>query len=245
MAVKILVGTSGWSYEHWRERFYPRELAKSRWLEFYSSSFNTVELNASFYHLPTEKAFTNWRSTTRDDFVFAVKVSRYITHIKKLRDCDEPIRNFLSRAGLLEGKLGPLLYQLPPNLHRNDELLEVFIDFLPQELKHVFEFRHDSWHTPEVFRLLRRYNAGFCIYDMPDYTTPVEVTADFAYIRFHGSKHMYGGCYSDEELDDWVQKLSKVAQAVNAVYVYFNNDIDGFAVTNAEALLKKLQADSA
>ena len=241
MPAVTYVGTSGWSYEHWRERFYPRELAKSRWLEFYSSSFSTVELNASFYHLPTEKAFANWRSATHDDFVFAVKVSRYITHIKKLRDCDEPIQNFLSRARLLEGKLGPLLYQLPPGLHRNDELLEAFIKLLPQELSHVFEFRHDSWHTQEVLRLLRRYNAGFCIYDMPDYTTPVETTADFAYIRFHGSKHMYGGCYSDEELDVWAQKLSSVAQAVDKVYVYFNNDIDGFAVTNAEALLRKLQ----
>ena len=241
MKAKIYVGTSGWVYDHWRERFYPRELAKSKWLGFYSRSYSTVELNNSFYHLPTEKAFTSWRESTPDEFTFAVKVSRYITHVKRLKDCGEPVENFLNRARLLEQKLGPLLYQLPPGLHRNDRLLEDFLTLLPRDRKHVFEFRHDSWHTRDVFDIMRRYNAGFCIYDMPEYTTPVEVTADFAYVRFHGSRLMYGGCYSDEELGEWAQRIANSVQAVKEVYIYFNNDIDGFALANASTLLRNLR----
>jgi len=240
MSAKIWVGTSGWHYDHWRERFYPRELPKPKWLEFYSRSFATVELNNSFYHLPSEKAFASWRDSSPQSFAFAVKVSRFITHLKKLRDAEEPLTNFLSRAKLLDRKLGPLLYQLPPNLHRNERLLESFLSMLPSSLSHVFEFRHQSWLVQEVFSLLRRYNIGFCIFDMPDFTTPIEVTADFAYIRFHGSSMMYGGCYSDEELTDWAQRIAGLAQDVKAVYAYFNNDAEGFAVSNALTLMRKL-----
>lgn len=240
MSAKIWVGTSGWHYDHWRERFYPRELPKPKWLEFYSRSFATVELNNSFYHLPSEKAFASWRDSSPQSFAFAVKVSRFITHLKKLRDAEEPLTNFLSRAKLLEEKLGPLLYQLPPNLHRNEQLLESFLSMLPSRLSHVFEFRHQSWLVQEVFSLLRRYNIGFCIFDMPDFITPIEVTADFAYIRFHGSSMMYGGCYSDEELTDWAQRIAGLAQDVKAVYAYFNNDAEGFAVSNALTLMRKL-----
>lgn len=244
MAADYYIGTSGWHYDHWRERFYPKDLGKPKWLEFYSRSFDTVELNNSFYHLPSEKAFANWRDSTPENFRFAVKVSRFITHIKKLKDCEEPLANFLNRARLLEGKLGPLLYQLPPNLHRNDGMLEAFLALLPGDLSHVFEFRHESWHTGEVFSLLRRYNAGLCIYDMPDYTTPVEATGDFAYIRFHGSEHMYGGCYSDEELSNWAQRIAGLGSGVKSVYIYFNNDIEGFAVTNARTLHRMLTETS-
>lgn len=240
MSAKIWVGTSGWHYDHWRERFYPRELPKPKWLEFYSRSFATVELNNSFYRLPSEKAFASWRDYSSQSFAFAVKVSRFITHLKKLRDAEEPLTNFLSRAKLLEEKLGPLLYQLPPNLHRNEQLLESFLSMLPSSLSHVFEFRHQSWLVQEVFSLLRRYNIGFCIFDMPDFITPIEVTADFAYIRFHGSSMMYGGCYSDEELTDWAQRIAGLAQDVKAVYAYFNNDAEGFAVSNALTLMRKL-----
>lgn len=240
MSAKIWVGTSGWHYDHWRERFYPRELPKPKWLEFYSRSFATVELNNSFYRLPSEKAFASWRDSSPQSFAFAVKVSRFITHLKKLRDAEEPLTNFLSRAKLLEEKLGPLLYQLPPNLHRNEQLLESFLSMLPSRLSHVFEFRHQSWLVQEVFSLLRRYNIGFCIFDMPDFITPIEVTADFAYIRFHGSSMMYGGCYSDEELTDWAQRIAGLAQDVKAVYAYFNNDAEGFAVSNALTLMRKL-----
>ena len=187
MTPRYYIGTSGWHYDHWQGRFYPEGLRKPKWLEFYSRSFSTVELNNSFYHLPTEKAFGTWRSATPDSFRFAVKVSRYITHIKKLKDSEEPLQNFLARATLLGGKLGPLLYQLPPGLHRDDVLLESFLSLLPRHLVNVFEFRHDSWHDQGVLDLLQRYNAGFCIFDMPDLTTQPAVTADFVYVRFHGT----------------------------------------------------------
>ena len=240
MAADYYIGTSGWHYDHWRERFYPKDLARPKWLEFYSRSFDTVELNNSFYHLPSEKAFGTWRDGTPEGFAFAVKANRYITHIKKLKDMEEPVATFLGRARLLEGKLGPLLYQLPPNVHRNDWLLESFLSLLPRDLMHVFEFRHESWLVREVLDLLRRYNAGFCIFDMPDLTTPIEATADFAYARFHGSTSMYDGCYSEGELTDWAKRISALAGEARRVYVYFNNDAQGFAIRNALTLREKL-----
>jgi len=217
------------------------ELPKSKWLEFYACSFSTVELNNSFYHLPSEKAFANWRDSSPQGFVYAVKVSRFITHIKKLRNVEEALEKFLERARLLGGKLGPLLYQLPPSLHRNDSVLELFLSMLPRDLSHVFEFRHESWLDKGVFDLLRKYNAGFCIYDMPDLTTPLEVTADFVYVRFHGSTSLYGGSYSDEELSGWAKNISKLARGKKAVYIYFNNDDEAFAVQNALTLAQMLK----
>jgi uncharacterized protein YecE (DUF72 family) len=237
---KYYVGTSGWHYDHWRERFYPKELPKRRWLEFYTQRFSTVELNNSFYHLPSEKAFAGWRDSCPDNFVYAVKVSRLITHFKKLRNVAEPFQNFLDRARILGNALGPLLYQLPPNLRRDDSRLEDFLSTLPSDLSHVFEFRHGSWLTQGVFDLLRRYNVGFCVFDMPDFATPVEVTADFAYVRFHGASSLYGGSYSDEDLGDWANRLAGLGADTRAVYVFFNNDAEAFAVANALTLRKKL-----
>lgn len=239
-SAKYYVGTSGWHYDHWRDRFYPRELPKRKWLQFYAQSFSTVELNNSFYQLPAENSFANWRDSSPEDFVFAVKVSRLITHLKKLKDVAGPLQNFLDRARVLGGALGPLLYQLPGNLHRNDSRLEAFVSMLPGDLSHVFEFRHESWFDQGVFDLLRRHNMGFCIYDMPDITTPLEVTAGFAYVRFHGSSAMYGSSYSDEELNDWARKLAILGASVKTVYVFFNNDAEAFAVSNALALERKL-----
>jgi uncharacterized protein YecE (DUF72 family) len=241
MRAKYYVGTSGWHYEHWRGRFYPLELPKSKWLEFYARSFTTVELNNSFYNLPSEKAFANWGNSSPDGFVYAVKVSRFITHIKKLRNVGEALEKFLERAKLLGGKLGPLLYQLPPGMHRNDQVLEAFLSILPRELSHVFEFRHESWLDKGVFDLLHKYNAGFCIYDMPNFTTPLEATADFVYVRFHGSTWLYGGSYSDEELTKWAKEISKLARGKKAVYIYFNNDAEAFAVQNARTLERMIK----
>jgi uncharacterized protein YecE (DUF72 family) len=230
------IGTSGWHYEHWRGRFYPPELPKSKWLDFYSRYFSTVELNNSFYRLPSESTFANWRDSSPANFTFAVKVSRFITHIKKLRNAKEPVENFLSHARFLKSKLGPFLYQLPPNMKRNDEVLEDFLSILPLGLLHVFEFRNQSWLSEEVFDILRRHGVGFCIYDMPDFTTPLITTADFAYIRFHGSTWMYGGCYSDEELKEWAEKIARLTEGLSAVYIYFNNDTEAFAIRNARTL---------
>lgn len=238
------IGTSGWHYDHWRGRFYPEKLSKTRWLEFYAKHFTTVELNNSFYRLPSENAFANWRDSSPAGFTFATKVSRFITHIKRLKNTQEAMETFLSRAKILEDKLGPLLYQLPPNMHRNDGILEAFVSGLPQGIKHVIEFRHQSWFEEEIFKILRRYNIGFCVFDMPDLDCPVVATADFAYMRFHGSTWLYGSCYSDKELADWVKRLTNLAINLKAIYIYFNNDAEAFAVRNALTLRDYLQKAS-
>lgn len=240
MEARYHIGTSGWHYDHWRVVFYPTGLSKPRWLGFYADHFATVELNNSFYHLPSEKAFANWHDSSPANFTFAVKVSRFITHIKRLRNAEEPLQNFLARARGLRGKLGPLLYQLPPSMKRNDEVLEAFLSLLPGELDHVVEFRHESWLSDEVFDILHHHNVGLCVFDMPALTCPLVATADLAYIRFHGSAGLYWSCYSDEELKEWAQRISRLAERVKKVYIYFNNDAEGFAVRNAMTLTRYL-----
>jgi uncharacterized protein YecE (DUF72 family) len=238
--MRLQVGTSGWMYDHWRGEFYPAELPKSKWLSYYVQHFSTVELNSSFYHLPSEKAFGTWRDKAPDGFVYAVKVSRYITHLKKLRDVEEPLETFVSRARLLGDKLGPLLYQLPPGLKRNVAVLEDFLKLLPGDLQHVFEFRNESWFDDEVYALLRKYRAGFCVYDLPGTTTPLVATADFAYVRFHGSVGLYDSCYTDDELRSWAKKIARLGKGLSVVYVYFNNDSHAFAIRNARDLRRLL-----
>ncbi len=236
MSAQYYVGCSGWHYEHWRGLHYPEELPRSKWLSFYARQFNTVELNNSFYRLPSEKAFTTWRESTPDNFVFAVKASRFITHIKRLRDAGSAVEEFLSRADLLGRKLGTLLYQLPPSMKRNDEVLQGFLSSLPQKHQHVVEFRHESWIDEAVFDVLRRHNVGLCVFDMPGFSCPVVATSDFAYVRFHGSEALYSSCYSDEELSRWAERIAGLGQNVSASYIYFNNDAMAFAVENATTL---------
>jgi uncharacterized protein YecE (DUF72 family) len=238
---RYFIGTSGWHYDDWRGRFYPAKLPKTKWLDFYTRHFPTLELNNSFYRLPSERAFNNWYDSSPPEFVFAVKVSRFITHIKRLKDCDEALENFISRGRLLKEKLGPLLYQLPPGLRRDDGLLEAFLPKLPEGIKHVIEFRHASWLSEEVYSLLRRYNIGFCIFDMPGLTSPLITTANFAYIRFHGRDSLYSSCYPDEELAEWARKIASLTEKLESVYVYFNNDIQGFALKNAVTLSELLE----
>jgi len=234
------VGTSGWHYDHWKWLFYPEKLAKPKWLEFYGQHFTTVELNNSFYRLPSETAFVNWRESSPKGFVFAVKVSRFITHIKRLKNVEEPLQNFLSRADFLQDKLGPLLYQLPPNMKRNDETLEAFLSMLPCQYHHVLEFRHESWIDDSVFDVLRRHNVGLCVFDMLDFTCPLVATADFAYVRFHGSAGLYASCYSDEELSGWAKRIAELETNLNTVYIYFNNDAEAYAVKNAKMINQML-----
>jgi uncharacterized protein YecE (DUF72 family) len=190
--------------------------------------------------LPSERAFVNWKQTSPNDFVFAVKVSRFITHIKRLKNVEEPLRNFLARADFLQGKLGPLLYQLPPAMKRDDETLEAFLSILPRQYSHVFEFRHKSWSDDSVFNILKRYDAGLCVFDMPGFTCPVVATADFAYVRFHGSTGLYWSCYSDKELSNWARKIAELDRNLKTVYVYFNNDAGAYAVNNAKTLAQLL-----
>jgi uncharacterized protein YecE (DUF72 family) len=239
--VKIYIGTSGWIYKHWRKVFYPEGLPQTKWLEFYTQHFSTVEINNTFYQLPSEKTFTGWRERSSPDFAYAVKISRFITHLKKLRNVEEALGNFFSRAQLLGEKLGPLLYQLPPNMPRNDAVLGDFLQLLLPGLHHVFEFRHESWFDEEIFDLLHKHKAGFCIFDMPDLTTPVIATTDFAYIRFHGSSGLYSSCYADTELEEWAERIGSLGKDLKAIYIYFNNDAEGFAISNAKTLREKFR----
>jgi len=238
---RYYIGTSGWHYDDWRGRFYPEKLPKTQWLEFYARYFPTLELNNTFYRLPKETVFNKWYDSSPDGFIFSVKVSRFITHIKRLQDCDEALSNFMSRVALLKEKLGPLLYQLPPGLHRDDDILINFLANLPRELKHAIEFRHESWLTEDVFDILRQHKVGFCVFDMPSLTSPLAATADFAYIRFHGSDSLYSSCYTDEEMADWAEKIAKLAENLESVYIYFNNDIAGYALQNAATIRKYLE----
>ncbi len=239
---RLHAGTSGWMYDDWRGRFYPPDIPKTKWFSHYARHFSTVELNYSFYRLPSEKSLRTWRERAPDGFIYALKVSRYITHLKRLRDAGEPLRTFVSRARLLGDKLGPLLYQLPPDFKRSDALLEAFLALLPEDLSHVFEFRHDSWFDDAVYALLRRHRAAFCVYDLPGTTTPLVSTANFAYVRFHGSTGLYYSCYSDGELQSWAGRIARLGQGLSAVYAYFNNDTQACAIRNARRLRELLSS---
>jgi uncharacterized protein YecE (DUF72 family) len=241
---QYLVGTSGWHYDHWRDVFYPPGLPRSRWLGYYCRSFASVEVNNTFYRLPTERAFLSWKKASPRRFLFAVKASRLITHVKRLKEAQEPLNVFLARTRLLAERLGPILFQMPPQMRRDDVRLESFLKVLPPNLQFVFEFRHSSWLVDEVFELLREYRSGFCIYDMPDLTTPVVATTDYAYVRFHGASGLYSSRYSDAELEGWADRLRSLEGAVRSVYIYFNNDAGGYAVENARTMASILTGKS-
>lgn len=238
---RYLVGTSGFVYPHWKGLFYPPGLPQRQWFDHYARSFNTAELNNPFYRLPSEAAFQAWRRRAPPGFVYAVKASRFITHMKKLRGVADAVALFVSRARLLGPALGPILYQLPPNLRRHDDLLEEFLALLPPDLRQVMEFRHSSWFAPQVFDILRKHRIGFCVFDMHDLPCPVEVTADFAYFRFHGPAGLYGGSYSEEALGDWAAQMAGLGAEVKTAYAYFNNDAEAHAVANAQTLAALLE----
>ena len=203
--------------------------------QFYARHFDTVEINNSFYRLPTANTFDTWRESSPRNFLFAVKASRFITHMKKLKEPQSSSEKFFLVAQRLEKKLGPILFQLPPRWKLNTERLASFMEALPPEHKYAFEFRDESWLVPEVFALLRRHNAAFCIHDFADMKVPSEVTAKFAYVRFHGpTSAKYWGEYSDSQLQTWADQMKQ--WPVSAVYAYFNNDPGGAAVRNALTL---------
>lgn len=205
--------------------------------EFYARHFNTVEINNSFYRLPTAKTFDAWRESAPRNFVYAVKASRFITHMKKLKDPKPSSEKFFLVADRLEKKLGPILFQLPPRWKLNLDRLAEFLEALPREHRYAFEFRDESWLVPEMFRLLTKYKAAFCIHDFADMKMPEEITADFAYVRFHGpTSAKYWGSYSDGQLRVWAERIDGWRGKLSAVYVYFNNDPQGAAVRNALTL---------
>jgi uncharacterized protein YecE (DUF72 family) len=240
VATKYHVGCSGWSYKHWRNDFYPKGLPASKWFDHYAGVFDTVELNNSFYRLPSEAAVEGWQERSPDGFCFSVKVSRLITHFRRLRNSEEALDTYLKRMRPLGEKLGPLLYQLPPDFERDDERLEAFLRLLPSDLSHVFEFRHRSWWTDDVWALLEKYDAAFCVYHSGDVETPVLATSDVFYMRFHGTR--YSGSYDDSELRRWAARIRETARG--EAWLYFNNDIGGHAPRDAIRLRDLLDVRS-
>lgn len=237
MAGKVHIGTSGWHYKHWLARFYQANLPAKDMLSFYSRFFDTVELNNTFYHLPADSTFHSWRDNTPKNFLFALKGSRFITHMKKLKDPQSSTAKFFHGAELLESKLGPILFQLPPHWQLNLERLSEFLDVLPKHHRYSFEFRDQSWLVKSVYDLLRKHNAAFCIYDFASNPTPLEVTADFTYLRFHGpGKAKYAGSYPVKTLEKWARQIRHWQRELREIYVYFNNDVGGHAVRNAKRL---------
>lgn len=239
---EIRVGTSGWHYDHWRGRFYPDRLPKSRWFEHYAQHFDTVEVNNTFYRLPRESTVQKWCQQAPGGFVYVVKANRFITHVKKLRDVAEQVQRFFEVIDLFEETLGPVLYQLPPSLHRNLDLLGEFIGLLHKGREAVFEFRHASWYAQETFDLLDKSGMGFCIHDMQGKETPRVVTGAIIYLRFHGASGRYAGNYTDAMLADWADWLRKQRKDIRAIYAYFNNDVEGHAINNARTLRTFLNA---
>lgn len=234
---KVWIGTSGWHYKHWLGVFYPEGTRTSEMFEFYARHFDTVEINNSFYRLPTATTFDNWRESSPRNFCYAVKASRFITHMKKLKDPQPSSAKFFLVADRLREKLGPILFQLPPRWKMNIQRFEEFLRSLPGEHQYAFEFRDETWLVREVYDLLRAYNAAFCIHDFADMKVPREITADFTYVRFHGpTSAKYWGSYSDTDLRTWANRINKWRRDLSSIYVYFNNDPEGAAVRNALTL---------
>jgi len=241
MERKIHIGTSGWHYKHWMGNFYPPEVKSKGFTDYYIRFFRTVEINNSFYKLPSFETFANWRAAVPDDFIFAVKASRYITHMKKLKEPQEGLSRLFNNINALEEKLGPILFQLPPMWKLNLERLRDLLRLLPPYYRYTFEFRHHSWYTPEVLELLRQHNAAFCVYELEYHQSPLEVTADFAYVRLHGPEGKYAGSYSESTLQWWANQCRAWQQASLDVYVYFDNDQLGYAAFNALRLQQLVQ----
>ena len=230
---KFLIGTSGWVYEHWKGVFYPEGMPQSEWFGHYAKSFDTVEVNYSFYRLPSRRTFENWREAAPPGFVFTVKANRYITHVKKLKDAGDAVKRFYENLYGLEDRCGAVLFQLPPRWHANVERLEEFLSLVPKRYRLVFEFRDESWLTEEVADLLRRYNAALCAADSPFRPGPRDVTADFVFYRMHGGHGRQAPSYGQKELRALASEIAvHLAEGLDA-FAYFNNDYGGVAVKNA------------
>jgi len=239
---KLFIGTSGWVYPHWEGVFYPGDLPSKDKLKYFSKHFKTAEINYSFYHLPRPATYQNWYNQTPEDFLFAVKASRFITHIKRLQGTKEASKQFIENALNLKEKLGPILFQFPPSFKATEEnvsRLEGFLKLITKrKTRYAFEFRHKSWCDKKIYNLLKKHNAAWVIADSPNYPKAEDVTADFIYIRMHGSKVLFSSSYTKKELKDLAQKIKKWLKQRLDIYVYFNNDAYGYAVGNAKELVK-------
>jgi uncharacterized protein YecE (DUF72 family) len=234
--MSIRIGTSGWHYSHWSGAFYPGELGEEKWLSYYAGCFDCVEINSSFYRMPTPASVAHWLEQTPDDFVFALKASRYITHMKKLKECAQPLKDFLAVARCFSHRPAVVLFQLPPHWHLNLGRLEGFLDLLPSDLRFAMEFRDPSWHTAEVRDLLQSRRIAFCLFDLGGYTSPSWVTADLVYLRLHGPHEAYAGRYDDEALNAWAARLKAWEREGYEVYTFFDNDQDANAIRDADRL---------
>jgi uncharacterized protein YecE (DUF72 family) len=238
----VHIGCAGWVYPHWRELFYPKGVPQRAWLSYYAEHFDTVEINNTFYRLPSPSAVRGWVDNSPDGFRFAVKISRYMSHIKRLTMVEAGLNRFYQPLESLmkTDKLGPLLWQFPPNFHRDTERLAGALAELPAG-RHAFEFRHESWFDDDVYDLLRKHGAALVIGDESSrwVSTPPVRTADWTYIRFHHGSRGRHGNYSDAEIARWARRLAQWRRDTE-IYAYFNNDWQGFAIRNARLLKKKL-----
>lgn len=231
----VYVGTSGWQYRHWKGRFYPDEVPQKEWLEFYCRHFATVELNNSFYHLPSAAAFRSWRQRTPDRFVIAVKASRFLTHVKKLNEPAEPVRRFVERAKLLGERLGPLLLQLPPRFHAAPDRLERTLQEFARrgDFRIAVELRDETWFNDEIKAILERHEAALVLADTPRRKQPFWRTAGWGFVRFHEGTSSPRPCYSEAALRRWSGRLAEIYKPAEDVFVYFNNDSRGCAIRDA------------
>ena len=233
----VLVGTSGWQYDDWRGRFYPKDLPKGEWLGYFSKSFPTVEVNNTFYQLPKEETFVAWRDRSAEGFLVTVKASRYITHLRRLRNCRDPVRLLWSRCRRLGKKLGPVLFQLPPNFHADVDLLRDFLRLLPKSMRPAFEFRHPSWESEETHRALDEAGCALVLADRPGARVPNVVTGGWSYVRFHQGT-LLGPGYTRAKLRRWADRIA--GMPARDTFVYFNNDTGGAAVRDAMSLTELL-----
>ena len=245
---ELRIGCSGWQYKHWRGDFYPAALPTTRWFSHYSGAFDTVEINNSFYRLPPAETFTRWREQAPPGFLYAVKASRFLTHMKKLKDPDDPLQRFFDNAHHLESHLGPVLYQLPPGWPVNTDRFEQFLIALHNpalgvgsRVRHAVEFREPSWYDHRVFALLQKYGVALCLHDMQGSATGKIVVGPFVYVRFHFGTSKYGGRYPDDRLDEWAQWLAERTLDGLDVFAYFNNDTGGHAPRDAVRLRQRLK----
>jgi uncharacterized protein YecE (DUF72 family) len=238
----VLIGTSGWMYRDWRGRFYPEGVAQKRWLEHYAERFDTVESNSAFYRLPDEKTFEDWARRTPEDFVWAVKMSRYLTHIRRLRAPEEPVARFLDNARGLGDKLGPVLLQLPPNLKADLDALDDTLRRIGTRARVAVEFRHDSWFGDETRALLAERGAALCLADRSSKpASPLWRTADWGYVRLHEGSASPHPCYGRGALETWAQRLAELWGPGAEVFVYFNNDTRGCALANARSFARAVE----
>jgi len=237
---QAMIGVSGWQYPDFSERFYPEALDKSEQLAYYADHFPTVEINNTFYQLPQEETIQNWRKNVPDDFVFSIKASRYITHMKNLLEPEETLPKFFDRISLFEEKCGPILFQLPPQWNVNIERLSTFLDNLPHDYRYTIELRNKTWFKEEVYGLLRKHGIAFCIYEIDFEQSPMLTTADFIYIRLHGPGRAYNDPYDLETLTRWADRIKSWVDSELDVYCYFDNTHRGYAWENGQTLLNLL-----